>query len=121
MPDTGIFATTAEVLRKAGANASAVSGVEGYINDYMTQVESLINAESEYNWSDAYAALNVDVKGILKMAASARAAIMVINYDPNKWTISTATFKINVLYTEYEDCIKKLRETDKASIFIQEA
>ena len=121
MVDTGIFATTAEVQYKVGANASSVANVEAYINSFMTQVESRINAESEYNWSDHYSALNVDVKGILKEAASNLAAIYVINYDPNAWTISTATFKINVLYTAYQDCIKILREKDKGAIFIREA
>lgn len=121
MADTGIFATTAEVQYKVGANASSVANTETYINNFMTQAESRINAESEYNWSDVYSTLNVDVKGVLKEAASNLAALYVINYDPNAWTISTATFKINVLYTAYQDCIKLLREKDKAQIFIIEA
>lgn len=76
-----IFATTAEVARKAGANASAVSVVAAYVDDYMTQVESEINVATRYNWSDAYVGLDVDVKGILKEAASNLAAIYVIQYD----------------------------------------
>ena len=36
MADTGIFATTAEVQRKVGANASSTANVEAYINDFMT-------------------------------------------------------------------------------------
>ena len=39
MADTGIFATTAEVQRKAGAGASSVSNVEAYINDFMKKVQ----------------------------------------------------------------------------------
>jgi hypothetical protein len=81
MADTGIFATTAEVQRKAGAKASTTSNVEAYINDYMAQVESFINCLTRYNWSDAYAGLNADVKGLLKEAASNLAAIYVIEYD----------------------------------------
>ena len=49
MVDTGIFATTAEVARKAGAGASATSSAEAYVNDYMTQVESLINTVTRHN------------------------------------------------------------------------
>ena len=64
MADTGIFATTAEVERKAGANASSVSKDEAYVNDYMTQVEATINAVTRFNWSDAYSGLNTEVKGI---------------------------------------------------------
>ena len=81
MADTGIFATTAEVQRKAGANASTVSNVEAYINDFIAQAESKINVDTTKNWSDAYSGLNADVKGILKLAASNLAAMYVIQYD----------------------------------------
>ena len=81
MVDTGIFATTAEVARKAGANASATSVAEAYVNDYMTQVEAYINTVTRVNYSDSYSGLNVDKKGILKEVASNLAAIYVINYD----------------------------------------
>ena len=70
MVDTGIFATTAEVERKAGANASATSKAEAYVNDYMTQAESVINTMCRYNFSDNYATLNADTKNILKEVAS---------------------------------------------------
>jgi len=101
MADTGIFATTAEVERKAGANASATSKAEAYVNDYMTQVESHINALTRYNWSDAYAGLNVDVKGILKEVASNLAAIYVIQYDMSGYTSRI----------EAEDMINVLRDS----------
>lgn len=81
MADTGIFATTAEVERKAGANASATSKAEAYVNDYMTQVESLINNVTRINYSDTYTGLNVDTKQTLKEVASNLAAIYVIQYD----------------------------------------
>lgn len=86
MADTGIFATTAEVQRKAGANASSVSNVEAYINDFMTQVESFINVTCKVNFSDTYSSLNADVKGLLKEVASDLAAMYVINYDLSGFT-----------------------------------
>lgn len=86
MADTGIFATTLEVQGKAGANASTVSNVESFINDYMTQVESQINVIANFNFSDVYSGLNVDVKGILKEVASNLAAIYVIQYDMSGFT-----------------------------------
>lgn len=100
MADTGIFATTAEVQRKAGANASSTSKAEAYVNDYMTQVESFINAYTRYNWSDAYSGLNVDTKGILKEVASNLAAIYVIQYDLSGFTSRA----------EAEDMITVLRD-----------
>lgn len=98
MADTGIFATTAEVSRKAGANASTTSNVEAYINDFMTQAESRINAVTRFNWSDAYAGLNADTKGILKEVASNIAAIYVIQFDMSGFTSRTeAEDMINIL------------------------
>jgi glutaredoxin 2 len=81
MADTGIFATTAEVGYKAGSGASATSKAEAYVNSYMTQVEAFINSSCRYNFSDNYASLNADTKGVLKQIASDLAAIYVITYD----------------------------------------
>ena len=98
MADTGIFATTAEVERKAGANCSATSKAEAYVNDYMTQVESLINCVCRYNFSDNYSTLNADTKNILKEVASNLAAIYVIQYDMSGFTSRIeAEDMINVL------------------------
>ncbi len=98
MVDTGIFATTAEVERKAGANCSATSKAEAYVNDYMTQVESHINAVCRFNFSDNYSTLNADVKGILKEVASNLAAIYVIQYDMSGFTSRVeAEDMINIL------------------------
>jgi len=108
MADTGIFATTAEVQRKAGANASGTSNVEGYINDFMTQVESQINCATRFNWSDNYSGLNADVKGLLKEIASNLAAIYVIQFD-----MSGFTSRI-----EAEDMINILRDAALRGIAI---
>ena len=93
-----IFATTAEVERKAGAGASATSKAVAYVDDYMTQVESQINAVTRFNWSDAYVGLNADTKGLLKEVASNLAAIYVIQYDMSGFTSRVeAEDQINVL------------------------
>lgn len=81
MADTGIFCTTAEVQRKAGENASSTANVEAYINDFVSQAESLINVRTRKNWSDDYAGLNTDVKKILSQVASDIAATYVIQFD----------------------------------------
>jgi len=86
MADEGIFATTEEVKRKAGANASTTSAVEAYINDYMTQAESLINNICRFNFSDTYTGLNADTRGLLKEVSSNLAAIYVISYDMSGFT-----------------------------------
>jgi len=121
MVDTGIFATTAEVERKAGAGASATSVAEAYVNDYMTQAESFINVATRHNWSDDYSGLNADVKGLLKEAASNIAAIYVINYDMSGYDSRTeAEDKINVLRDAALRAVAVLRDK-KAETFIENA
>lgn len=120
MADEGIFATTLEVQRKAGANASSVAIDEAYINDFMTQAESDINASVRFNFSDAYAGLNVDVQGWLKQAASNQAAIYVINYDMDAIGRSTAQSRINVLRDNFLRIIQQLKDR-KHQTFIKNA
>ena len=108
MADTGIFATTAEVERKVGANASSVSKAEAYVNDYMTQVESFINVATRFNWSNAFSGLDVDKKGILKETATNLAAIYVIQYDMSGYTSRV----------EAEDMVNILRDIALRNISI---
>ena len=114
MADTGFFATTAEVQRKVGDNGNATANVEAYIYDFMTQAESFINVATGFNWSDVYSTLNVDVKGILKEAASNLAAIYVLNYgylleiaDSDRIVQEN---KISILLYRFNECMKILRE-----------
>jgi len=119
MADTGIFATTAEVQRKAGANASATANVEAYINDFMTQAESVINVQSGYNFSDAYSGLNADVKGILKLAASNLAAMYVIQFDMGSFNSRIeAETMLDVLRDGFVKAMEQLREVVKRDFII---
>jgi len=118
MADEGIFATTAEVQRKVGANASATANVEAYINQFMTEAESEINAMTRFNWSDAYAALNDDVKGLLKLAASNLAAIHVLNFDPSKIPHREFENRITVLSDGYTTALSLLRD-QKVKTFME--
>lgn len=120
MADTGIFATTEEVSRKAGANASVVSNTEAYINDYMTQVESQINVAVRFNFSDAYPTLNTDVKGILKEAASNLAAIYVISFDMSGFSTRTeAENMINILRDGALRIISILRDKKQEDFIVK--
>lgn len=120
MVDTGIFATTAEVGYKAGAGKSATSAAEAYVNSFMTQVESEINATCRYNFSDNYSSLNADTKGILKLVASNLAAIYVITYDMSGYTSRIeAEDIINVLRDAALRNLQLLKDK-KVSDFIRE-
>lgn len=120
MADTGIFATTAEVQRKVGANASSTANAEAYINDFMTQAESLINTEAKFNFSDTYSTLNADVRGILKMAASSKAAMWVINYDMTGLSLAEAQTRLDVLNNDFVKAMTLLKNIDHTD-FISDA
>jgi len=121
MVDTGIFATTAEVQRKAGAHASATASAEAYVNDFMAQAESVINSMCRFNFSDAYAGLDADVKGILKLAASNLAAIYVISYDMSGFTTRTeAENMVNILRDGFLMAMSVLRDK-KVQEFVNNA
>ena len=121
MADTGIFATTAEVSRKAGDGASATANVEAYINDFITQAESHINAFTRFNWSDAYSGLNTDTKGILKEAASNLAAIYIIQFDMGGYTSrKEAESMVNILRDAALRAMSILRD-EKSKDFVNGA
>ena len=97
MVDTGIFCTTLQVQHKSGQNASSASNVEAFINDFVSQAESLINTTIRFNFSDNFSTLNNDVRQILSMIASDLAAIDVITYDMSGFvTRAEAENMINV-------------------------
>ena len=86
MAHDGIFATSDEILVKAGENVDATGSTETRINSLCLQIESLINAVTRYNWSDNYAGLNADVRGLLTEAESNLVAIYLIQFNMAGYT-----------------------------------
>ena len=119
MADNAIFTIFLEVLRKAGANVSSVlsagdATADAHLNDFSTQAESLINASTLFNWSDVYvSSLNVDVKGILKMASATWQAVECIRFDMSGYTSrQEALTMINSLLFQFKTCIIELKKVD---------
>ena len=119
MAFTGITATEAEIDQQSGANVSGDYTVSMKIAGLL-HAESLINGLTEYNWSDKYGTLDVDVKYIITIATSSYVAIQAINYDPDAIGRSTAIHKVNVLKDQFNMAIKELKEQSKRA-FIQKA
>ena len=121
MAYTGIFCTLLEFQYKCGANVSATSIAEAFANSFVGQAESYINTKTLYNWTDAYAALNADVKAILSDAASCLAAVYAISYNMAGFTSrQEALIMINILWARVEECCKLL-EKEANRTFVQEA
>ena len=87
----------------------------------MSEVESLINIESGNNWSDDYSGLNVDVKGILKMAATEMAALMVEAYYLDAIGRSTAIASANSHLYRYNMAMTQLKDKSRTKPFMKNA
>lgn len=111
MAHSGIFATSDEILVKAGELVDATGATEARINALCLQVESEINCVSRYNWSDAYAGLNADVKGILSECASDMVAIYLIQFNMAGFTSRVeAEDMVNILRDAALRCLALLRD-----------
>ena len=117
------FATIAEVQRKVGIDAATAGtdpNSDDFINQFLLEGESLINSTVRFNFSDAFAGLNTDVKSILGMALTAWAAIGVIRFDLDAHGRATALTMINSLLFEYNTAIAQLKDK-KTEDFIRKA
>ena len=100
MADAGVMAKDADILLRLPTGSSATVKAAGYFDKIVLDVEATINVLTRYNWSDAFGALNVDVKGILTDTVSCLCAIEGIIFDMSG--INTRT--------EAEDDINVLRD-----------
>jgi len=92
-----IMTTEAEIQQKSGANVNAAFNTTMMTASNL-RAESTINALCRYNFSDNYASLNADVKGILSDFCSSFVAIEAISYDMSGYTTRIeAEDMINVL------------------------
>ena len=104
MADEGIFATTAEVQRKVGVNASAVSNTEAFINQYMVEAEADINSRTGIDFSAIYAAKTNKFKELLKEWSSNLAAMAVIQYDMAPIGLKEAQTRLDYLKNRADAC-----------------
>jgi len=86
MADLGIYTKNADIQARAGINANATNKLTAATDVYVLNIESTINALTRYNWSDGFAALNVDVKGILTEVGASMCAMLVIQSDMSGFT-----------------------------------
>ena len=115
MGHNGIFATKAECDAKAGENVDATGWTEANINYWCLHAEGFINCAARYNFSDAYATLNSDVKGLLADAESCLVAIYGISYNMAGYTSRIeAENMINILSWRFDACMKLLADSKTA-------
>ena len=117
MAHVGLFATSAEIIAKAGAY-NTTTMTEANINALCLQAESVINVRTKYNWSDLFTApatttLNADVWYILSDAESCFVAFYMIQTDMSGYNgLLEASTMLDVLWASFEKDIKLLEKKD---------
>lgn len=103
MVEAGTFTNNAEVLRKAGINASGAS--DTYTNHFIKEAQGEICGVVRQDWVTNYASLTTTGKEILRQAASNLAAIYLINYDmgeiARQSSRAEAEDRVNILRDNY--------------------
>lgn len=118
MVHEGIFASSDQIITKAGANYDTAI-TEARINTLCLEAESYINIVSEHNWTTGYAALNTAVKNILSMAESDLVAIYMINYNMLNYTSRTeAQTMLDVLTDRLRIAMDLLKNQDKVAYML---
>jgi len=110
MVGTYTMTTETDVTTKLGAGVSA-----GYTDAMKTAAavrkEALLNVFVTNNFSDTYAALNADVKGIISDIVSSEIAIEGIQFDTKGYiTPQEAADKVNTLRDSKNQAMSILRE-----------
>ena len=117
---TGIMATEAQVDNKAGAGVSNLI-TDTIKTDFVIQAESFVNTVTRFNWSDAFAALNVDVKSILSDLVSNIAGGYCIIYDISGYSDKDEVKTMMELIEERNKKLIELLIEQKNQTFINNA
>ena len=112
MGDEGTLATTSQTLLAIGANASTAQALEVNTNIWIKQAEALIFLETDTDFVANYSLVDTNLKQVLALAASSKAAMLAINQDQNNWALATTQSKLNVLDIQYSEAIDRLKKED---------
>jgi hypothetical protein len=119
MAHTGIFASAAEIGLQVGELVDSTGYTETLINFSCLHAESFINVLCKYNFSDKYATLNADVKGILAEAEACWVAIDFIKYNMAGYTSrQEAETNINICWAKFWALMAVLQEQDHISYML---
>lgn len=119
MAEAGTLCINADVVKKAGANASSTATAEAYTNVFIKQAEGHLCTSARYDWVANIASVSTIGKEILRDAASSYAAVQCINYDMSGFTSrQEALIMINILWAEFQKVITLLERDNNYKDFI---
>ena len=119
MVEAGTLCINADVLKKAGAKASATSIADTYTNVYILLAEAQLCTAARYDWVTNYASVSAIGKEILRDAASSYSAVLAINYDMSGFTSrQEALMMINILWAGFQKALTLLEKDNNYRDFI---
>jgi hypothetical protein len=119
MAEEGTLCINADVLKKAGLNASSTSTAEAYTNVFIKMAEGQLSTSARYDWVTNYSSVSTIGKQILKDAASSYAAVQAINYDMSNFNSRQEALTIvNILWASYQKVINLLEKDNNYRDFI---
>jgi len=110
MAAAGTLATDAQILLAIGQDASATQILGTNTDIWILMAEADLYAEAGYDFVTNYASIDANLKQLLAVLASNRAAFYAINQNQNSWGLSTTQSKLNVIDSIWKDGIKKLKD-----------
>lgn len=111
MTEEGTLCNNADVVKKAGANASSTSTDEAYTNIFIKMAEGAISARTRYDWVTNYSDIGSTYKELLRDMASSYAAAMAINYDMSGFTSrQEALTMININWAIFTEGMRTIEE-----------
>ena len=113
MADVGVYIKNANIKARCGVYANALASVDTETDKYVLDVEALINAKTNYDWSAWFVgagAANI-YRYLLKEAGASYCAIKVINADKSAFsTEQEAANMILTLQKNYDEAIRQLMD-----------
>ena len=114
----GTFTTKEEIKFKAGKDYPSISNEDDRLTELTKQAEARINNTVRYNFTEVYDQLNENTKQTLNEAASNLVAQYIIIHDLSSYQSRVqAENMLQVLRTNYQDCIKILEDQKTTTYF----
>jgi hypothetical protein len=119
MVEAGTLCINADVVKKAGANASSTATAEAFTNVFIKQAEGKLCLDTRYDWVTNYASVSTIGKEALRQAVSSLSAINSISYDMSGFTSrQESLIMINVLWAQYSEIVAKIVKDNNYKDFI---
>ena len=115
---TETLCSSAAVKRRAGANADAdIIASAAAMSEFINQAEGEIVAQTRRDWVDDYSNVDSGIKECLEAACAARAAMQVIQYDPNAYnSLAEAQTLLNVQFDTWNSNLQRLKDFKSKTI-----